>query len=471
MNRSLLTALILCSILCLPISSNAEENKTSPASAECAPDDRKCRIDRRIEELEKEAEEISQDYLKRDMWKLPSMLEEEKPKKPKKTKYGLKALKYPIVFPIYATRLLTWPIALTTNTLVKTGVVRTVIDIVSNDERTLWVYPIIELGFGSGFGGGLGVTHFDLFKKNYKLSARYQIHLNLDQKAKISISKPDLFFAAGKPFAFKFSTEYERGNESEYFGKGIDTSKDIAGRYGFDVVRSGGHFGYEVIKNMLVGVHASIVWTQSRNAKSGPFVQNVFSQADLTAFDRSLVYLVYGVGFVHDDRDSEVVPTRGGKRMFAFSRFGGFGVNNFDYNQFDVEVFQYFPILWDRHVIALRTAWTFQQETGAGIPFNRLARFDTDSPMRGFVWGRFRDHSVAVFNVEYRYPVWKYMDGQIFIDAGRAFDGVQNFSFKDFKFSGGIGFNFRTSDYFLARFQVAGGGEGIRVLFKTSQAF
>ena len=91
--------------------------------------------------------------------------------------------------------------------------------------------------------------------------------------------------------------------------------------------------------------------------------------------------------------------------------------------------------------------------------------------MRGFDWGRFRDNASVVFNVEYRYPVWDYIDGQLFFDTGRVFNGPEDFSFKNFKFSGGAGFSFRTKDYFLLRFQAAYGGEGLKILFKTSQSF
>lgn len=54
---------------------------------------------------------------------------------------------------------LTWPFALGANELIKHGVVRKIVDVVSNDERTFWVYPKLEMGFDASFGGGIGV-HF-----------------------------------------------------------------------------------------------------------------------------------------------------------------------------------------------------------------------------------------------------------------------------------------------------------------------
>jgi hypothetical protein len=63
------------------------------------------------------------------------------------------------------------------------------------------------------------------------------------------------------------------------------------------------------------------------------------------------------------------------------------------------------------------------------------------------------------------------MDGQLFYDTGRVFHEWSDFSFKHFKHSGGVGLRLRTSDFFLARFQIAFGSEGAKFLFKTSQAF
>ena len=73
--------------------------------------------------------------------------------------------------------------------------------------------------------------------------------------------------------------------------------------------------------------------------------------------------------------------------------------------------------------------------------------------------------------MEYRFPVWDYLDGQFFFDTGRVFSTITDFSFKHFNYSGGAGLRFRTRDFFLMRLQIAYGGEGVALLFKTSQAF
>ena len=63
------------------------------------------------------------------------------------------------------------------------------------------------------------------------------------------------------------------------------------------------------------------------------------------------------------------------------------------------------------------------------------------------------------------------MDGQLFFDTGRVYHNMKDISFKKFKYAGGIGLRLRTDDYFLLRAQVGYGGEGVKFMVKTSQAF
>ena len=447
--------------------------KTSPdfdpgITEECPYGQRRCDMDKSIAKLEKQVEHFQTRYKKGELFTYPQEIQEEKPKN---TKYGTKALKYPLLLPVYVTRLVTMPIALLGDQIIRTGVAAKIVDFVSNDARTLWVYPLIELGFGSGFGGGLGATHYNMFNSNFEMSGSYVIHINMDQTAQYSVSNPAIFYLKGKPFAFQFLSKWEHRNEAAYYGRGIGSTRNAKGNYGSDEISAGGWFGYEVAKKLLLSLHSYFIIDDSRNAKSGPFVQNTLPPPSLVAYRNSLYYIDFGLDLTRDTRNSNASPDRGGRQRISFSRFEGLGANNFDYNQFDLELLQYIRLWKPRYALVLRTAWSFQQRTGDGIPFYRMNRLDVDSPMRSFPWGRFRDRGVGVANFEFRYPVWEYMDGQLFVDVGRVFHDIADVSFKHLKYSAGAGIRLVSGNYFLMRFQVAYGNEGARVLFKTSQEF
>ena len=111
----------------------------------------RCIVDQRVDELESEIHDFNKGYKDGSTWTTL------KYKNSTDTKYGYKALHQIAMSPSYALKALTWPLALVANELIKHGVVRDVVNVVSNDDRTFWIYPKIELGFGTGFGTGYTV--------------------------------------------------------------------------------------------------------------------------------------------------------------------------------------------------------------------------------------------------------------------------------------------------------------------------
>lgn len=71
-----------------------------------------------------------------------------------------KVLLFPLELPRYVIKYATYPLAATGRFIERKHVVERTIDFLSNEERTLFVYPIIEIGAGSGIGGGPWDTTF-----------------------------------------------------------------------------------------------------------------------------------------------------------------------------------------------------------------------------------------------------------------------------------------------------------------------
>lgn len=424
------------------------------------------KVERNLKQIEDAIQDLHTKYKDGSIWDSPYKGDEES------ESTGHKLKRYGLLVPTYALRFATWPVAVVGDLLIRKGVVRKVVNVISNKERTFWVYPKLELGFGSGFGGGVGMRHFDLFHKNYKLSASYQIHLNLNQESNVSIGKPDAFYIKGKPVGYKVGTYFFRHHDIDYFGKGPESSLDSRSLFGENEIRTGGFIGYEFLNNLFLVLHNYFIWNSSHSdSGSSPSVDWMFPLSSLTSFERKIWYSDFGLSLMHDDRDSTIIPESGGYRRLAFSRYQGLNTGNFDYNEYDLELVQYIKVMEPRNILALRTKWSYQQQTADGIPFYRLNRYDVDTPARGFEFDRFVDRGLAAFNVEYSFPVWRFMDGQLFFDTGRVFHSPQDFSFKHFKYSGGAGLRLRSSEFFLMRIQFAYGGEGAKFLFKTSQAF
>lgn len=438
--------------------------ETDEEEDECVKGKRACRVDRQVKEIESMVEETREEQKARSIWALPEA--------PKSVKGPIKVPYYLIAVPTtYVLRFLTWPIAAISYEMIKTGAINKVIDAVSNDERTFWVYPRLEIGFGNGFGGGVGVRHYDIADDNYQFYANYLVYVNLDQRGEFGIAKPDLTVVAGMPIGFRFDTKLVHDKDSSFYGIGNDSLQSNDSKYLVDAIYTGGAVTFEPVNKLIFNLGFFFLADQTGQGES-PSVETVFPPQDLPGFGRDITYFIPGISIVYDWRDAIGRPERGGRYRGVFARYHGLGVYGFDFNLYSIELEQYIKLWIPRHVLALRTAWQYRQPTGGGeIPFFHLSRLDVYSPLRGFGWGRFRDRGSMVFNAEYRFPVWMFMDGAIFFDSGRVFHDIADVSFKDIKWSVGGGLRATTKNYFLFRLEVAYGGEDVRVMFKTSQAF
>jgi len=109
----------------------------------------------------------------------------------------------------------------------------------------------------------------------------------------------------------------------------------------------------------------------------------------------------------------------------------------------------------------------------APVPFSELIVLGGPDTFRGFRPGRFRNFSSLFAGIEYRWPIWMWMDASLFSEYGgvfgQHFDGVR---FDRMKPDVGAGVRLRSSDAFFARLQVAyGWGDGFQFFFSVNTGF
>lgn len=453
-------------------SSETQQADAVPAK-KCATGDYQCETDRKIKSFKQNIGSVANPmaadpFSDENFWTWPF---DRKPHE-KKTKYGLKALKIAAHTPNYLVRALTWPVAVSVKWLISKGVIETFVNTFSNKKRTFWVYPLVELGFGSGFGGGVGVKHLDMFNKNYKFSANYKIHVSLDQSAMLSFGKPDAAMIASRPLSYSTAANWLYYRSGNYYGIGYDAPQTDHSIFSLRNITTGGNASYKFVGNLSVfGImNLSVDWSGPGNG-GYPSVQTLLPPSQIQGFEKYLMYLVPGIKFDYDSRGDRLVSEAGGHHYVKVQRFQGLNRQDYDYLQYELQALQYIQLWMPRHILALRMNWIFQHSTGDKIPFYRLATLDIYSPARGFSAGRFHDKARVVYNAEYKFPVWNFIDGEIFFDMGRVYSGPTDVSFKHMAYSGGGGLLFRTRNYFLGRLEVGYGGEGVKVLFSTNQPF
>lgn len=388
---------------------------------------------------------------------------------PPMTYYGRRVAVFPLEIPGYLIKALTSPIGLGLNAMEQHHVVEKAIDLMSNKKKTIWVYPIIEGGAGSGFGGGPGLKMYDLFGKGYQFGAKYRIHINLDQYADASFSSPKLPLW-GSEASFGSFVSFKRELDSVFYGIGNDSNAGNISEYEINDLIFGVNGVYEFIRGKKYFIGANIGFSGTTTGDSPrtdyPESSALFPPGVLTAFNRWTEYADIGFTLYRDSRDNKNSPSKGSLQLFSFDRFQFLGSGDYSYNQFRIDIQQIVPLWRPKFYLLLRNAWALQQAFGDNaIPFYRLTVIDVYSPLRSFPYNRFRGQANTVFNIEYHYPAWSMIDGLFFVDTGRVFNKASAVSFTHFKYSLGGGFDIKLQRIALFKFRAAWGGEGWNFIF------
>jgi len=376
---------------------------------------------------------------------------------------------FPLELPGYVLRGVTYPL----HELIKIGERHHVTERLSDYflKNDFIIFPIFQFGGGDGLGGGVGLRARDVFDSGYNIGADFTIFTDFDMRAGFKLSSPD-YYVAQLPFRFAFGARFREKNDQNFFGIGDDSSKANESDYGYNRLRAGFELEYELFSTLTLSMPIQFLTSRARADHDGdqPSVEEVFPPSELVGFRDRTNYVVFGLQITHDTRDSKLAPSRGGYRSFRFERYQGVGTNRYSFNEMELDIRQYFRLWTPRHVLVVRNDWIFQQDPGsAGIPFNLLNSLDYHSPLRGFGSGRWRDSSSVLFNFEYRFPIWDYIDGGIFVDTGKVFSGLKDFSFDHWRYSVGGGIRIIANDYAVMRLQVGYGGEGAVILFRFGE--
>jgi hypothetical protein len=118
---------------------------------------------------------------------------------------------------------------------------------------------------------------------------------------------------------------------------------------------------------------------------------------------------------------------------------------------------------FNRKVLAMRfyVAQSFDVPDNT-MPYYGLQILGNDTPLRGYNGSRFRNYTVAALSTEYRFPLMRLVDGNIFNEYGIHGHDLQTMKMSNFKNSWGFGLRVRRPDIFLFRCEAGfHGAQGI----------
>lgn len=180
-------------------------------------------------------------------------------------------------------------------------------------------------------------------------------------------------------------------------------------------------------------------------------------------------HLIHKTSLTYDTRPNRLFSKRGrlaeGSYFFALKDI----LADSTLNGFSLEAIQLVPFFKDWTTTALRLF--IQDIYGTNMPFYLQSTLGSDKELRSFIPNRFTDTGKIILTAEQRFrvlsvklfgfPVDFYADP--FVEAGRVFHHINNFTLNNVQFVGGLGFRAFVPPNVIGRVDLAVGSEGFGV--------
>lgn len=335
-------------------------------------------------------------------------------------------------------------------------------------------------GFPSGSGQAFGVAW-----KKTGLGVRYPSdgtpnRLDMRSWAAFSLRgyllglfEASLHRLGGTPVHVSTHVGWQRNAGESFYGIGPDTLREDRTDYKVDVGAVGAVAWWRRPDWFYTGAGVSY-----RNYSIGPGddprfpgTPDIFPVGQVPGLDKQGGFTIYDA-FVQVDWRNEGNAYRGGLYAVRWSHWGDPDFGEFEHDDFDIELQQYFPFLMNQRVIALRARTILTDpEAGNMVPFYLMPRLGGSRELRGFKYGRFTDNNMLSLSAEYRAEIWMAMDLALFVDAGKVFADRGDLDFHDLRTDYGFGLRVKTTQSTFLRSDIAFGGEGVRVYITFDNAF
>lgn len=164
-------------------------------------------------------------------------------------------------------------------------------------------------------------------------------------------------------------------------------------------------------------------------------------------------------------------PERGG---FALARAEvATSTEGVKFYRLGAELAHYLTLFWQDRILALRASMDKVTSWGNGyVPYTDLVQMGGNEIMRGYERGYFRGQGSLVLQAEYRYPIWDTWNAFLFWDEGQNFDHYADLTWGQFHSCWGGGISFRTELGLLGKIKIGhSSAEKMLIGFTFRQAF
>ncbi|MDQ3170143.1 MAG: BamA/TamA family outer membrane protein [Acidobacteriota bacterium] len=261
--------------------------------------------------------------------------------------------------------------------------------------------------------------------------------------------------------------------QEDFYGFGPASANEQRVSYGLREFAAGGFATHRAGEALTFHAGADFIKPATREGgdRNYPSIEEIFNTVTLPGFVDEPDFIVLRTGASYDRTDAPGNPRRGPQHRVELSRWQSRGGASATFNAFTADLRQFIPFFNETRVIALRgVVWHTDPSAGAEVPLYYQPVLGGARAMRGYREFRFRDHSVALMQAEYRFQIIPGADGVVFYEAGSVGPSLGDLG--SLKTDYGIGLRFGSADGVFLRLEGAfGTPESPRFYLKLSNAF
>ena len=309
--------------------------------------------------------------------------------------------------------------------------------------RKLKVIPFPNIGYSpetNFYFGGVGLFTLRLYDDTITRTSNFKIESNYTlNKQFIAYTDYNIFFKQDRYYFFGENSFYKY--PENFWGIGNNTSDSNEEKYDSKRLEIKMAFLRQVIDYLFAGPAYRLQYMYDIDTEAESLLNDSLINGASGGLSSGLGYVL-----MWDKRRNLLNPQQGHLIMFRNTFFEPAIFSDFEFVSYELDLRKYFPIApkkfaeYRNPLIAVQLYNVFN--TGAP-PFRMLGLLGSDSHMRGYYLGRYRERQYSALQVEYRMPVWKWIGFALFTGAGEVANKIKDFRLDELKYNIGGGLRFR----------------------------
>jgi hypothetical protein len=335
-------------------------------------------------------------------------------------------------------------------------------------KKSMNIFPFIMYDTDIGFGYGAKAKFVNYFSKKESFDFFVFNSTKGERTYIFTFSIPDTEIRQGQtyPSSFDLKAEYSKYLKYYFYGTGADSREEDQTEFTNERKELQLQLGRGFSKRFVVELSYSLknVFYFSIE-RDRPFTDILDAVGEQFSPFASLVIR-------YDTSDSQIHPKKGFRLIFQNDVASKLlGNKNASFHRVTLDFRKYTLLFGQNNVLAFRTL--IQKVSGDEIPLfemSTLGGMSEMDAMRGYNLNRFNDKGKFLINAEYRFPLWKKLGGNIFLDGGLVWPSWSSIVLDNLAVDVGWGLRYYLQN-FVVRFDMGFSDEGLGFYFNFNHVF